>query len=103
MKALIGTAVASLIAMSGYLVYEGRSSKTAIVENEKALVESADYLACRTSLREIKTLLKSFDMWEGKTHDERIVAFSSSPLLKEYDSLLTLMYEVNWDKCGPMD
>lgn len=104
MKALMGTAAVVVIATCGYFVYDNLQAKAEKAEKAEAEMKQAETVECRQSLRRIKKILLSANLWEGKTHSQRLAAISESkhPAIEEYAGLIKLMYEVNWEKCGPI-
>ena len=104
MKALMGAAAIVVILTCGYFVYDDRQAKAEQAETERRLAATAEYLNCRKSLGEVKSILESVNLWEGRTHLQRVDAINDSehPVLLQYGELLTSMYEVRWEECGPI-
>ena len=102
MKALMGTAAVVVIATCGYFVYDNLQSKAAIVATEEAIEERASYISCRTELQELKELLKKLEVWDGKTHEERLKELNGLLSTIENGDLLAIMLEAKWRDCGPI-
>ena len=104
MKALMGTAATVVILTCGYFVYDDRQAKAEEAERAQRQAEQAAYLLCRTSLQEIRDTLNRTNLWEGRTHSQRLadIARSDHPAIKKYSSVISLMYEVRWEECGPI-
>lgn len=103
-KALLATAAIVVIATCGYFVYDDRQSKAAEAAAEEAAAEEAEarrsHLYCLENLRDQKEMLEGVNMWEGKTHGERIEAFETHPRFKRYSALLSSSFDYSWEKCG---
>ena len=102
MKALMGTAAVVVIATCGYFVYDDLQSKASIVAAEEAIDEGASYIGCRKKLRTLKERLEKLGVWEGKTHEERLMELNSLLSTIEGSTLLAVRLEGYWDDCGPI-
>ena len=82
MKALLAAMAIVVIATCGYFVYDDRQSKATVA----AKVSRAK---CLSELRAAKAMLKDINMWDGKTHKERMEAF-----------ILPSYFDYLWKECG---
>ena len=102
MKALMGTAAVIVIATCGYFVYDNLQSKAAIVAAEETIEERASYISCRIELQELKELLETLGVWEGRTHEERLKELRSLLSTIKYSVSYAISLEIYWEDCGPV-
>ncbi|MDA9291710.1 hypothetical protein N9P99_00490 [Planktomarina temperata] len=93
MKALLATMAIVVIATCGYFVYDDRKSKAA----EAAAVWRLD---CLKTLRSLRDDLKEVNMWDGKTHEERVNAFKTHPNFTKYEPIYSNNFDGLWKECG---
>ena len=97
MKALLATMAMVVIATCGYFVYDDYQSKAAEAEAKAKLVQRLD---CLDSLRSLKGYLEEINMWEGKTHKERVKVFETHPNFTKYEPVFSINFDNLWKKCG---
>ena len=100
MKALLATMAIVVIATCGYFVYDDRQSKAAEAEAVAAAAELESRVNCLSDLRDLKEMLEGVNMWDGKTHKERIETFETHPRFEEYSTVLSMSLDYSWKKCG---
>ena len=100
MKALLATMAIVVIATCGYFVYDDRQSKAAEAEAVAAAAELESRVNCLSDLRDLKEMLEGVNMWDGKTHKERMEAFETHPRFMEYSTLLSMSLDYAWEECG---
>ena len=104
MKALLATMAIVVIATCGYFVYDDYQSKAAeakaIAAEAAARAELESRVNCLTNLRELKAMLEGVNMWDGKTHKERMETFKTHPRFTKYSNLLSESLDYYSKECG---
>jgi hypothetical protein len=89
MKALLATIAIVVIGTCGYFVYDDYQSKAAEAKAVAARAKLESRVNCLSELKAAKEMLKDINMWDGKTHKERMEA-----------SILPDYFDYLWRECG---
>ena len=100
MKALLATMAIVVIATCGYFVYDDYQSKAAEAKAVAARAELESRVNCLTNLRELKAMLEGVNMWDGKTHKERMDTFKTHRRFTKYSNLLSESLDYYSKECG---